>query len=89
MLPLFCKDGRAAPRDPFSPHQHGHMVVVAPGCSPMSVHPVPSRALLGAPHLPCKRQPAWPPRLHPFPERSTVNAKAQWSRRLLKLIMAF
>lgn len=95
MLPLFCKDGGLHPGVPSTfPDGHpqcGHMAVVAPRCFPMSAHPIPGTRELCSELLilPANADLRSLPDSILFSKRRMVRAKVQWSRRLLKLIMAF
>lgn len=95
MLPLFCKDGGLHPGIPSASSdghpQRGHVPVVAPGRFPRSARPVLGTGDLCSELLilPANADLRSLPDSIPFSKRSTVRAKAQWSRRLLKLIMAF
>ena len=95
MLPLFCSDGGLHPWVPSAfpdgHQQRRHMAVVAPRRFPTSAGPVPGTGELCSELLilPANADLHSLPDSIPFSERSRVRAKAQWSRRLLKLIMAF
>lgn len=95
MLPLVHKDRGlhlGVPSAlPDGQHQRGHVAAVVPGCFPTSARPVPGTGELCSELLvlPENADLRSLPHSIPFSERSPVRATAQWSRRLLKLIMAF